>query len=197
MKIRLIVCLVVVLGFGCRARVLAPSDADEDRATLGELKAKVEALEARNRELEAVAAATAARQEGGIDAEVLAAIPALASVQIDRLSGGVDDDGDGVVDTVVVYVWPEDSRGRFLQVAGELGVTVTAVTGGEPARTLGMMKVGPRELRDAYRSSWLGIHYVVRVPVKGVEEKMTVSVELKDGLSGTVAKATREVRGTP
>lgn len=192
MRVRLYAVAVAMAGLGCSARLLAPTAGDEERVAIGELEAKIGELEVRNRELEAQ---LAAMQTSRVDGEAIAAAPVMSSVKIDRLSGAVDQDRDGAVDAVVVYVRPEDARGRVVQVSGEIHVTVAAIQPGSEARTLGAVTVRPQEVRELYRESWLGIHYVVHVPVSEESERLVLSVEVKDGLSGLSARATREVGG--
>lgn len=179
----------------CRAKGTW-SEADELRQRLEEARRELASVRAeRDEALATLAEAERVRLATGgeLSAEVAAALPRCAGVEIDRLSGPTP-----AFDAVEVYVRPFDGRRRFVQVVGRLRVRADAVpsAGSEsamPPRMLGQAELGPGELREAYRSSVMGTHYAVRVPVEAgawpTEGSVAVSVELLDALSGRVHRA--------
>lgn len=137
---------------------------------------------------------------GDLPAEVLAAVPRCATVTLDRGSG-LSRDGAWID----VTVKPADARGRFVQIVGTLSVRADYIPppeadsagraqGAAPAepRPLGAVTLSPGDLRDAYRSSLMGTHYVARIPVPpgalegpGAERgSIALSLEFLDALSG-------------
>ena len=87
----------------------------------------------------------------------------LVSIEIDRLSGWVPGDPAAPVRGWAAYVRTLDGRGRALQVSGTLTLEVRDDAGVLLARRV----LGPAELRDAYRSSFAGTHYVVEGAAAG------------------------------
>lgn len=89
-----------------------------------------------------------------------AALPTIASVAIDARSGIARSERE-----FEVLVQTTDGRGRFMQVAGSLVVTARAV--GAPANDapLYTKQFGPLAVRDAYRSGFMGTHYIIDVPL--------------------------------
>ncbi len=157
------------------------------------LRARLMELEDENREL----AGRAAELDGQlqrltrdlpIPQEVRDATPHVTDISIASVSHATDTDDDGRPDTLTVYVEPTDGRGRFVQMVGELSVHAATLPADGDAITLGRVTLGPRELRDAYRSTFLGTHYTVDVPITiapgGTKTECTVQVEFVDGRDG-------------
>lgn len=123
--------------------------------------------------------------------QIIDAIPRCAGVTIDRYSGLVDTDDDGRLDAIDIYIRPYDGRRRFVQVAGSLTVEASALgaTGsGDAPRTLGAETFSAAQLREAYRSSPLGTHYTVRLPLGSdtiaPEGTIVIRAVLLDAVSG-------------
>ena len=183
--------LVAVLTAGCGSFKKVSEENDRLRARLLE-------LEDENREL----AGRAAELDGQlqrltrdlpIPQEVRDATPHVAEISIASVSHATDTDGDGRPDTLIVYVEPTDGRGRFVQMVGELSVHAATLPADGDAITLGRITLGPRELRDAYRSTFLGTHYTVDVPITiadpAMQTQCTIKVEFVDGRNGRTGTA--------
>lgn len=160
------------------------------------LEAEVARLQDQNRQLAArLEEALAAPAE--VAPEVVANIPHLARVSIGRLSHADDSDGDGRPDLLRIYVDPEDDRGRFVQIVGELSVHAAVLPAGADAVTIGRVTLSPGEVREAYRSL-LGTHYTVTVPVDlgelSAPGECSVRVIFRDGRSGLEYRAEREIK---
>ncbi len=71
---------------------------------------------------------------------------------------------------------------------GALSVHAATLPADGDAITLGRVTLGPRELRDAYRSTFLGTHYTIDVPITiaagATQTECTVQVEFVDGRDG-------------
>jgi hypothetical protein len=167
--------------WGCQAKVLAPTPADQLRRQNTELAAKVESLErqlseARTALLESEARRVAVTESGDaagpqgasdatkLSSEALQATPHLAGIAI---SGSSHTDrpirGEGCV--ARIYVVPVDGLGRFMQVVGTARVTLYWSPPGCEAQVLSCHEVGPMPLRDAYRSGFGGTHYTIEWPI--------------------------------
>jgi hypothetical protein len=169
---------------------MAPTEADIAREDVSALHEQIQSLEQRIAELEGQLA-LAQKDETTWSA----AVPVVVDLDIQRLSGAEDGDRDGVIDTLVVYLTPKDARGRFTQMVGEVAATVVAVEAGEEAQTLATLRLSPAEVQDAYRSSFMGTHYVMRIPFNAPSElaETHVHVEFLDGLQADAVKAERRL----
>jgi hypothetical protein len=189
----LAVGLAIVLALapvGCRVGALGPSPNDPLRDENRSLRESNAELSARVAELEAkLAAVEAERVEGGVDPEVVAQTP--AATRLELKSSSVVEPVRGQPGRGVARVWlePVDGRGRFVQVTGWLEVAITALPATGPAVAIGSIRLGPAEVRDAYRSGFMGTHYTVEVPVDlaaaGTSPNFAVSATFTEGRSRT------------
>ncbi|MFO0827738.1 MAG: hypothetical protein U0572_06260 [Phycisphaerales bacterium] len=170
---------------GCTARALVPGPDDAYRDQIRKLEAEVAALKASNVELRKGLAA--ARSASPLDAEIAAETPRAVGLAIAWGSAIEEDPNDPARAKLSLYLEPRDARGRFVQVAGSLSVSVVSIPNpgdGEPVR-VGAVTLSPKELRDAWRSGMLGTHYTVEVPLDFSKARDTpaagVSIELVEG----------------
>jgi len=178
--------LVAVLTAGCGSFKKVSQENDRLRALVMELQDENRALAGRAGELEGQVQRLT--RDLPIPQEVRDATPHVTDISIGSVSHAVDTDGDGRPDTLVVYVEPTDGRGRFVQLVGALSVHAATLPADGDAITLGRVTLGPRELRDAYRSTFLGTHYTIDVPITiaagATQTECTVQVEFVDGHDG-------------
>ena len=187
-----VVLLALLAGCGKKAS----RQNDLLRARVMDLETQVQHLTDRNRELEA--ALVQVETPPGEPPEVVrAATPHVVRIEIDRLSHALDEDGDGRVEALMIYVKPADGMGRFVQLAGWLSVHAADLPPGAEAQTLGRITLDPTEVRQAYRSSFLGTHYSVTLPLTlpadRPEGPCTVRVIYEDGRSGRRVSDEREI----
>jgi hypothetical protein len=160
-----------------------------------DLEQEVVALKRRNAELESELK-VAASQPQEMTAELRAATPRIAEISIGRLTHIRDSDKNGVPDTLVVYIHPVDGRGRFTQMVGSITATAAIVPDDGDAQTIGRVLLDPVEVRDAYRSSFTGQHYVAEIPVMTDHRSASVLVRIafEDGLTGQTLSAERSIK---
>lgn len=197
-------CLGVVASVGlagCRAKAKNfDNENDALRREVLELRTRNQRLEGEVGELRAKLseAANVQRAATGAGADVVAALPRCASIEIVARSGW-SRDGAGVE----VLVETLDARRRFVQVAGTLTVDVTRLPaasagGSAKAETVGSVTLSPADLREAYRSTFMGTHYVVVVPVgAGVKDSagtVVLRAVLADGVTGASHENTRVLK---
>lgn len=215
-----VVALACVLG-GCHS---GPKNFENEndtlRAQVMDLQDKVTSLEAelgeakgKINELQEVLAGTGE----GPAKEVLEALPRCAGIEIGRLSGPIDKDGEpGYPESIEVYVRPYDGRQRFVQVVGAMTVEVrylpASAAGGADDETLeagvkggsatgvllGRVRLDPSGLREAYRSGFMGTHYTVAITppadVRVSDGAIVLSAVLLDRVTGLRHEAWRVVR---
>jgi hypothetical protein len=185
---------------GCRGRALAPNANDALRAELATRTTERDAAVARASELETKLKAAEAAASGGGDPEADAARPALARIAVSSLTT-VRTRGSAEADLALIVV-PTDGLGRVIQVAGTLKVSVAALVPGSEPVPAGSLVLRPLELRDRYRTGFMGTHYTVELPLAwratgGDATAFAVAVEFTDGASGCAFTASATVPAGP
>lgn len=193
---------------GCTAKGTW-SESDALREQLAEAQRQVTALTAERDEARAkLAEADRVRlSTGELSADAAAALPRVAAIGIDRLSGLTDSDPtDGrPFDAIEVYLKPTDGRERFVQIVGRVNVRADLIPGagsaaGEGPVTISSATFDASQLREAYRSTFLSTHYTLRMPIANTTTtdltdltgtNVAISVEFLDALTGRVHRAER------
>lgn len=195
-------CAAALLATGCRRGPRNfENENDELRRQVVEMTEEIDGL--RLERDEAVAKLAEVERMRSWDGEELSeavrlALPRCAGIEFGLLSGAGDADNLPGFDVLDIYIVPRDGRGRFVQIVGTLEVRADLLPGiSEEARFLGSARLGPDELREAYRSGLMGTHYTVRMPLDPViDEKagsIALSAELTDALTGRVHAARKVV----
>lgn len=163
----------------------------DQQATIKKLSGDIAELKTKIDEL-------ARLREQPIPTEVLAAVPRTQSVTISSLTRPIRA-ADGLLTGIETDFEPLDGRGRFLQVAGT--VTITVHTPASPKAELGTLTLNPAQLRDAFRSGLTGSYYTGTVPIDhsayaaaGSPASLLVHISLTDGLSGNAFTSERVIR---
>lgn len=192
------------LTYGCAPRHFE-TEADRLRAEVLDLQTQVQQLERRETELQAElrrARRWQDRREELADPDIGEFVPHVVSISLGRLSHVRDTSGDGWPDTLLLYVSPVDGRGRFTQLVGQLLVNAVILPPDDDAISVVRTRLGPAQVRDAYRSGITGTHYSVEVPLnlpEGVDlawveaQQIIVRVSYIDGQTGEQHTAERAV----
>ncbi|HEX2837925.1 MAG TPA: hypothetical protein VHN77_07345 [Phycisphaerales bacterium] len=136
-----------------------------------------------------------AKVTGPINADALKALPTVATVEIDRLSG-VDAARDGTAGKVVVYVKTLDGLGRFVQATGDVDIEIKQEGGPTPSTAVAKQTFSPEQVRAAFRSGFTGTFYVFRLPTSGpinTAAGLIMDVTLRDDVTGKVHTASRRI----
>lgn len=198
----LLLCGVAAGLIGCSARGTW-TEADQLRQDLDTARTELARAVAQRDEARAkLAEADRVRLAGSGDlaTDAVLALPRCAGIELDRLSGPADAQplDDRLYDSVDVFVRPFDGERRFVQIVGALNLRADwlpepGASGGDEPRTLATKTFGPAELRDAYRSSFMGTHYSFRLALPpGVAPRtgsIAFSAEFLDALSGMPHRA--------
>lgn len=176
---------VLALG-GCLGSI-SESEGERLRRRVSELERELDYARAYGSELESKLADANRVREEALPQDVLDALPRCAGVEIDPLSGPVG--GEPGRESLLLFIKPFDGQRRFVQVAGSLRIDAALIPPmpeGGPPTPFGRVSLGPRELREAYRSSFVGTHYSVELPLPQPpgDATLLVRVELVDALSG-------------
>ena len=113
----------------------------------------------------------------------------VSRIELDRLSGGVDDDGDGVDEGVKVYLYLVDQDGDKIKATGSVKVRLLDLANPPDSQLVGEVELSPEELRPMWFGRFLTSHYTIKVPwargAKHAEHKtITLLVSFTDLLSG-------------
>ncbi len=188
--------LSLALTTGCGSFKRVSRENDRLRTQVMELQQQNRDLTNRTAELDAQL--LRAGDTGGVAQEVLNATPHVAAISIDAISHALDQNGDGRPDTLVLYVTPSDGLGRFVQMVGDLSVHTAMLPPDSDAVSIGRIRLGPRELRNAYRSTFLGTHYTITMPISVSDSPLptecTVKAEFLDGYDGRRVTDQREIK---
>lgn len=171
---------------------------------------RVEELERNVKELESKLDSKLASSQSGLSPEVLRAMPMVSQLEIDSTSGVTvaRDTKSSVAD---VYLKPTDGRGRAVQAVGTITVELRAA-GALPkdateaqieaaGTVIASAVLSPEQVRDAYRSGFVGTGYTVSLPIEQSKlirpGTLIVRASLADALSGRTFSVTRtvDVRG--
>ena len=171
--------LVVLAVQGCTVTAGGfANENDELRFQVQELEDDLNAMTLERNEWRAKAEASATANESLSNAAVLEALPRVTKLDIDRLTGFVDRDGQPGYEAVDVYILPKDARDRFVQAVGSVTISLVQLPtppttdaprstngpGSEPAPvTLATRTLSPTDLRDAYRNTLLSVHYSIQL----------------------------------
>ncbi len=170
---------------------------DQLRARVGSLEDENRLLRAQRDELSAKLAEEQRIREGAIGAEVLAAIPRCAGVEIDSLSGADPVDPSLPVRGFVLYLRPFDGQRRFVQIVGAVRAEVVELAdraGSQEPRVIASASLTPAQLRDTYRSGLTGTHYEIRLPAGDPAQPrshaLLMRVQFDDAITGKAHEAT-------
>lgn len=123
-------------------------------------------------------------------------------IEIERLSGGFDDNGDGIDEGIRVHLRLFDQHGETMRATGSVQVKLLDLAAPSGQRDLGQIELTPPQLNALWFGRFLTKHYTVKVfwPA-GVSsprhERITVVVVFTDLLSGRSFDAQRVVEVSP
>ena len=191
-----VVCPIFLVAAGCNppaadsriAQVQQLQDRNQEQARL--LAAKDEQLAADAKRIQELQGLNGERS---IDNLVH-----VASIEIDRLSGGYDDDRNGVDEGVLIYLRLLDKDGDAIKASGNVHVRLLDLAKPEGSQLVGELSLDPAALRPLWYGRLLTYHYTIKVPwaggAKRAEHKsITVVVEFTDLLSGKTFTAQKVV----
>lgn len=184
----LLACVVAATAplASCQGRALVPNVADGLRAEVVERTRERDEARAKVAELETKITELTLARDAKIDPEAAEAMPALAGVALSGLSTARLVDPNKA--TLALVIEPLDGLGRFLQVTGTLRATAAVLIPGREPLAAGKATIGPKALREAYRSTPFGTHYTIEIPLTwdGTDPARAVSIaaEFTDALTG-------------
>jgi hypothetical protein len=122
----------------------------------------------------------------------------VANIEIDRLSGGYDDNHDGVDEGVVVYLRLLDRDGDAIKAIGSARVRLFDLARPEGSQLVGESSLDAAAMRPLWFGRLLTYHYTIKVPWSGGAKRadhksITVVVDFTDLLTGKTFTAQKVV----
>ena len=184
---------VFAVALGLSNLACIPDNTDTARVTeIQHLRDKLEAqqrvLVTKDEELNAQAASIQELQ-GLSDERAVERLVHVARVELASLTGGYDDDHDGVHECVKVYLRLVDQDGDTIKAAGSAHARLLDLAKPPETQLVGELKLGLDELRPLWYSRFSTGHYTLKVPwaggAKRAEHKaITIHARFTDLLSG-------------
>ncbi len=115
-------------------------------------------------------------------------------IEIERLSGGYDDDRDGIDDGVQIHLRMYDQDGYAIRSVGELDVKLFDLANPEGQQSLGGVALSRNQLRPLWLGRFLTSHYTIQIPWsdkvrRPAHRDLTVTLTFTDALSGRTHSA--------
>ncbi len=116
-------------------------------------------------------------------------LPRVTAIKFGRYTGVADSDGDGVGDTLRIYLLTLDQKGRFMPAIGRVAVQAVALRPEQMPLIVAQQTIEPADFDKAYRTGLTGSHYTLEAHLsellpQGVD-RVTVTASFADADTGT------------
>ncbi len=110
-------------------------------------------------------------------------------IELERLSGGYDQDRDGIDDGVQIHLRMYDQDGYAIRSVGEVEIKFFDLANPEDEQSLGGVALSRTELRQLWLGRFLTSHYTIQIPWSDKvrrpnHRELTVTLTFTDALSG-------------
>ena len=182
---------------GCAENKPRAVTVPEDPCALAPSAPSLESIQQENDRLHAQVAALSNLPEGiGVGD-----LYHVVDVRLTKFTGLYDEDKDGKIDQLCVYLKPVDADGDVVKAAGHVTVQLWDLSGQNSEALLGEWRVSSEDLRKEWFSSLMTVNYRLRFPLEDQWTdpalSLTVRVVFKDYLTGEEHKAQRAVKPRP
>ncbi len=127
----------------------------------------------------------------------------VARIKLGSLSGGYDDDHDGVDEGVVVYLQLLDRDGDAIKATGSVQIRLYDLANPIGSQLMGEVSLGSEVLRQHWYGRFMTHHYTVRVPwgvgvARAAHKSITVHARFSCLLTGRTSETQQvvDVSGT-
>jgi len=183
-----LVGLATVLASGCDGAGAGSGRVTEIQALRDKIETQQRKLVAKDEQVQAQASLIQELQ-GLTGPRSLDRLVHVSRIELERLTGGYDDDHDGVDEGVVVYLRLIDQDGDTIKAAGGVQIRLIDLAKPEGSQLVGHVELSPAALHPMWFGRLMTSHYTIRVPWSGDAERaehesITVHVRFTDLLSG-------------
>lgn len=168
--------LLVAALWGCAEspELALRREIDELKATLKERENRLAAAEAANRELNRQLSVARSISE-----DDLKRVFYPEKIEIDRLTGGFDNDGQPGDEGVVVYLRPIDRFGDVVKVPGDITIQLYDLAAPENRQFVGEYRVPVDKAGELWHGKLMTNHYTIKCPwPKAPPENPTITVRV-------------------
>lgn len=166
--------LAAALGCAESPELALRREIDGLKATLKERDNKLAAAEAANRELNRQLSVARSISE-----DDLKRVFYPEKIEIDRLTGGFDNDGQPGDDGVVVYLRPIDRFGDVVKVPGDITIQLYDLAAPENRQFVGEYRVPVDRAGELWHGKLMTNHYTIKCPwPKSPPENSTITVRV-------------------
>jgi len=118
----------------------------------------------------------------------------VRSVELDRLTGGYDDNKDKYDDGIVMYLQPKDDQDQIFKASGSVRVRLFELQGEKP-RIVGECHYAPKELSKTWMGRFWTQHFTVKCPFSKslTNPNITAQVDFTELLTGKTFVAEKMV----
>lgn len=182
----------------CLALLVLPAGCDESGVTIAELRQRNNSLERQLGQLQRdhVALQEELKQRKAqitrlqrLGTRRLDLLNPAARIEIDRLSGGYDEDGLPGDEGVVVYLRPIDAEGDVVKATGEIEIQLWDLAASTEEVLIGQYVLDAVHARKLWHGKFMTYHYTIRCPWRERpprHDEVTVRVQFTDYVSGEV-----------
>lgn len=121
----------------------------------------------------------------------------VVDVKLTKFTGLYDEDKDGEIDQLCVYLRPLDADGDVVKAAGHVTIQLWDLSGQNSEAFLGQWQVSSEDLRKEWFSSLMTVNYRLRFPLEDAWKdpalSLTVRVIFQDYLTGEEHKTQKAV----
>lgn len=131
----------------------------------------------------------------------LARLVHVDKITLESLSGGYDDDRNGIDEGAVAYLRLLDHDGDVIKAAGSAVMEVYDLAAAESERQVAYLELGPDELAATWFGRFMTSHYTLKAPWKSgngpAHKTLTIVVRFTELLTGKAfeAQLTAQVNG--
>ena len=173
---------------GCQPQIGSESKVTEIQELQDQLASKRRAAEEKDYELrtqaQVIQELRGLKKEGGLEALVH-----VDHIELAKLSGGYDDNSDGMDDGVVIYLRLIDADGDAIKATGACRVRLLDLSQSDGGTLLAAVELDPTALRPMWFGKFMTYHYSIRIPwsqatARPKGDSITAVVNFTELLSG-------------
>jgi hypothetical protein len=190
----LFLLLLVLLGAGCKNKDLVEAQLRARDNDLRQIREELDRIEGYNCALQRENNALRGGQPGDkLSPEVAGQTYTLKSIQLGRLTGGLNDDNDPGDEALQVLVEPKDTEGHTIKAPGSLAVTVFEITPEGIKKPLSTWRIPPNQMYRKWRSGLFSTGYYFVLPWKVYPSSDKIRIVAQFALSdGRVFEADKD-----
>jgi hypothetical protein len=195
MRRSLFLGLFLFIPFGCKNKDLVEAQLRTRDNDLRQMREELEKIEGYNSALQRENKALRCGQpSSNLPPEVAGQTYTLKSIQLGRLTGGLNDDNEPGDEALQVLVEPKDSEGHTIKAPGSLAITAFEITPEGTKKPLSTWRIPPNQLYRKWRGGLFSTGYYFVLPWKVYPSNERIRIVAQFTLAdGRVFEADKDV----